>query len=343
MKRSAYWDSLKFILIILVVYAHAISPYRHDSQFNTAIYNFVYLFHMPLFIFISGRFSQIRNKERYKFRTIKILETYIVFQILFTILLMLSGKSLSIASITKPFWVFWYLLSLVNWRLMVYYIPRRWIQHRTIVLLISICISLIVGYMPIGHHFAIHRTLSFLPFFVMGYYSADIKFHQPINKIPSYLAVGILIAFSIVTYITPKFGYALILYNTYTDWYQSHAYALTTFPIIRCLFICIAIILSIMVLRLVRPYSHLAKWGERTLFIFVYHTFALKLLFQLINRNYLPQNELLFVVYTAIIIIGLIFLTRYSVLYVMRNPFTHYLTSRARPPKQQNNSENLNN
>ena len=233
---------------------------------------------MPLFIFISGRFSQIHNKEKYKFRTIKILETYIIFQILFTILLTLSGKSLSISSITKPFWLFWYLLSLVYWRLIVYYIPQRWLQHRTIILLTSICISLIVGYMPIGHHFAIHRTLSFLPFFVMGYYSADIDLHKHINKISSYLAVGILIAFFIVTYLTPKFGYALILFNPYTDWYQSNAYALTTFPIIRCIFICIAIILSFMVLKLVRPNFHLATWGERTLFIYVYHTFALKLL-----------------------------------------------------------------
>lgn len=98
-----------------------------------------------------------------------------------------------------------------------------------------------------------------------------------------------------------------------------------------------------MVLKLVRPNFHLATWGERTLFIYVYHTFALKLLFQLINRNYLPQKELLFVVYTAIIIIGLIFLTRYNILYVLQNPFTHYLTSRSRSQKQQNNSEILNN
>ena len=90
MKRSAYWDSLKFILISLVVYTHTISPFRYDSQFNTAIYNFVYLFHMPLFVFISGRFSHIKEKKHYINRTLKLVETYIVFQILFIVLSFVS-------------------------------------------------------------------------------------------------------------------------------------------------------------------------------------------------------------------------------------------------------------
>jgi fucose 4-O-acetylase-like acetyltransferase len=59
------------------------------------------------------------------------------------------------------------------------------------------------------------------------------------------------------------------------------------------MFICYAFILCIMVIRLAPSNTYLAKWGECTLFIYVYHTLALKLLFQLINRNYLPQNEYL--------------------------------------------------
>lgn len=57
MKRDLYWDSLKAILIILVVYGHMISPYAPDGSFNRAMCSFIYTFHMPLFIFISGRSS----------------------------------------------------------------------------------------------------------------------------------------------------------------------------------------------------------------------------------------------------------------------------------------------
>ena len=184
MKRSAYWDSLKFILISLVVYTHTISPFRVDSQFNTAIYNFVYLFHMPLFVFISGRFSHINEKKRFINRTLKLVETYIVFQLLFIALSYVLDNSVSISSFTKPFWIFWYLLSLAYWRMMVYFMPDKWLLHRKTILILSLCLSLVAGYIPIGYHFSIHRTLSFLPFFVMGYYSANIDILKYMKRIP---------------------------------------------------------------------------------------------------------------------------------------------------------------
>ena len=50
MKRDIYWDSLKFVLIFLVVYGHIAPRYLEGSQFNMAIYNFIYMFHMPMFV-----------------------------------------------------------------------------------------------------------------------------------------------------------------------------------------------------------------------------------------------------------------------------------------------------
>lgn len=337
MARSAYWDSVKFILIFLVVYTHTVSPFRSDSPFNTAIYNFVYLFHMPLFIFISGRFSHIHDRKRFLYKTWQLVETYIVFQLLFTSFSFLSGKSVTLSNLTKPNWVFWYLLSLAYWRLMVYYIPQKWLQQRKRGLLLSIFISLAVGYLPVGYHFAIHRTLSFLPFFVMGYYSTDIDLHKYINKIPSYIAIGILIITFVLIIVTLKYNYAYILHCPYKDWVTIPAFMMTTFPVSRCLFICIVVILSVMVLKLVRPNSHFAKWGERTLFIYIYHTLALKLLFQLIFRNYLPQNEWILAVYAILITMGLLYLSRYKVFNMLLNPISDYRESKHRA--NLNNSE----
>ena len=324
MKRNTYWDSAKFVLIFLVVYTHTISPYRPDSQFNAAFYNLVYSFHMPLFIFISGRFSHIRNKEKYKSRTIKLLETYLVFQLFFIAISFLSGKSLSISYFTKPFWIYWYLLALVYWRLMVYFIPPKWLQQRKTILILSICISLLGGYIPIGYHMSIHRAMCFLPFFVMGYYSTDIDLRKYINKIPSYIAVGILIAFFAFTSITTGHDYVLYIFCPYREWEESPVFTVTTFPIIRCMLLGSAVILSVMALRLVRDNSFFAKWGEKTLFIYIFHALALKLLFPLINRNYLPQNEWLLLVYAILIIMGLLYLSRYKVFYLLLNPISSF-------------------
>ena len=322
MKRLLYWDSLKFVLIFLVVYAHVLSPYKSDSQLNMAVYNFVYLFHMPLFIFISGRFSQIRNKDTYQQRTLKLFETFVVFQFLGMVISLFEGKSLSIAHLIRPYWIFWYLLVLVYYRLVIYYTPQRWFRHRKTILASSFCISVAAGYLPIGYDWGIHRMLSFLPFFVMGYYSADINLLERINKIPSFVAVGTLVLAFAFTAITMKDIHSFVLHCPYNDWDTTHLPLLTFLPAIRCMFIIYAVVLSIMVIRLVPTNNRLAEWGVHTLFIYTYHALALKLLFLLINRHYLPQNELTLAVYTIAIIGGLLFLTRYELLHLLLNPIS---------------------
>lgn len=59
--RDSYWDSLKFYLILLVVLGHTLEIVVTDGSFSRALYNSIYLFHMPLFIFVSGRFSHVKD------------------------------------------------------------------------------------------------------------------------------------------------------------------------------------------------------------------------------------------------------------------------------------------
>ena len=63
--RDYYFDNLKFILIFLVVLGHYCGSYL-ESWLMLGIYNFIYSFHMPLFIFISGYFSRNIAYQRIK-------------------------------------------------------------------------------------------------------------------------------------------------------------------------------------------------------------------------------------------------------------------------------------
>lgn len=59
--RSDYWDNLKGILILLVVIAH----FMQRNDISRVLYDAIYMFHMPLFIFVSGVFHKNTNiKER---------------------------------------------------------------------------------------------------------------------------------------------------------------------------------------------------------------------------------------------------------------------------------------
>lgn len=54
MNRIIWADSLKGILIILVVLGHAIQNVLGYDCFNNHIWNYIYSFHMAAFISVSG-------------------------------------------------------------------------------------------------------------------------------------------------------------------------------------------------------------------------------------------------------------------------------------------------
>ena len=54
--RNPYFDNAKAILIILVVIGHIIEPFIEDIYTLKIIYEFIYTFHMPAFILLSGYF-----------------------------------------------------------------------------------------------------------------------------------------------------------------------------------------------------------------------------------------------------------------------------------------------
>ena len=61
-KHYLYFDYLKFFLIFFVVFGHMIEKYIENPVMR-AIYFFIYSFHMPVFIFISGMFAKYDKKR----------------------------------------------------------------------------------------------------------------------------------------------------------------------------------------------------------------------------------------------------------------------------------------
>ena len=60
-KREYRFDNAKFILILLVVFGHILEHFQ--GRYVPGIYRTVYLFHMPMFIFISGYFAKFDRKK----------------------------------------------------------------------------------------------------------------------------------------------------------------------------------------------------------------------------------------------------------------------------------------
>ena len=62
--RIALFDNIKGLLIVFVVVGHVAHPVHNDNPAISALFDVIYLFHMPLFVFVSGLFAKHAKNER---------------------------------------------------------------------------------------------------------------------------------------------------------------------------------------------------------------------------------------------------------------------------------------
>ncbi|AZU01459.1 acyltransferase family protein [Brevibacterium linens] len=155
-------DRAKGILIFLVVLGHLLartSPW--ESPILGAPMYFIYMFHMPAFVFLAG----ITAKSN------KLAERVLTYFVLLATVLPLMWGWMWIFGLNpgydflRPFWYTWFLLSMAWWMITVPFIERF---PRTM-LVASLVVGLFGGLLPIlDTELSAARTMAFWPFFVIG-------------------------------------------------------------------------------------------------------------------------------------------------------------------------------
>ena len=277
-KRYYLLDNLKVILIFFVVFGHVIEYYINDNSILMTLYIFIYIFHMPLFIFISGYLS--KNFYKMKRKAIRnLLIPYIIFNMIWYTAVYIGTRK-AMFSVLYPGWTLWYLLSLFFWRITLKYLIK--FKH---ILLLSFIAGVLVGLIPsIGSILSISRTIVFLPFFLLGYYTTE----EHLEKIKSfkseYAITGILVFLLIAIYIVKNdlFNYKF-LYNSYS--YNALEVSLFEGTIFRIFLYFGAIIFSICVINLVpRKEQFFSKIGKATMNIYVFHIYLVMLVYFFIPK-----------------------------------------------------------
>ena len=157
--RDARYCNLKLLLIFLVIYGHLIEPQIANSRLLMVQYKGIYLFHMPLFCFLSGLFLKDGKACAHQFK--KALPLYLLFQ---GVAVCFGAKPLI------PYWHLWYLLSYSLWLGFGWFWFRFFGRKgKIIILFVSVLIGCLAGLCPyIGRTLSLSRTLVFLPYFWMG-------------------------------------------------------------------------------------------------------------------------------------------------------------------------------
>lgn len=190
-ERKYYFDNLKGILILLVVFTHCLYDFQSSARIHLIIQT-IYVFHMPAFIFVSGYLSKSEHSRSVP-ALLKLFSAYLLFN---TLLMLYQYQVNSIEiSLLTPYHTCWYLLALIVWR----FIVKRASKIKGI-LPLSILFALTAGFSSeFNNLLSLARIAAFFPFFLAGFLLPTKKIEHFIShrKLNHYLEGGLLLAVSV--------------------------------------------------------------------------------------------------------------------------------------------------
>jgi len=277
--RDYHFDNIKGLLMFFVVLGHLLERYIYSSVAIRTIYIFIYLFHMPIFIFISGYFSKNPSKCR-KGVFEGLLLPYILFDLIwYGLIWVATGEMLF--SFTHPGWTLWYLISLFFWKMLLK--PLLKIPY---IIPISFAVGLAAGGTPyINQFFSISRTLVFLPFFLLGVITTEEKIEK-IKKIPKALAGVLIVGFSVLVICLSvwKSFPSQFLYQTFP--YKTNGFSFQVGLILRIICYISPIILGLAIISLMpSKKTRLSSIGANTMSIYIFHPYLVILFYLVIELS----------------------------------------------------------
>lgn len=211
-RRIAYWDNLKYVMILFVVVGHFILennsgiPSPSYKSFGT----FIYLFHIPVFFFISGFFfrkkSALWNALTYVLYAIATkLVMFFGKWIVYWFAINIFKKSVDYESVQLSFIrysdIVWFLIVLAIAEVLMFVLER---VNTKVLLVVAIIVGCLIGYIggvgganTTGDYFAWFRVLVMFPFFVFGKLAKECDLVDKLREKRSVRVVGIVVLIGI--------------------------------------------------------------------------------------------------------------------------------------------------
>ena len=272
--RNPVLDNAKFLMIFVVVFGHCLEPFIKSIPSFKALYNFIYSFHMPVFIMISGMLSsEVFNSNTLKKHIRTLLIPFIVFTVIYESwhYLLFSNASWYIKELL-PHWILWFLPSLFFWRLLhplVTKIPAFFV--------LSILLSLSIATIPEGiKTFGFLRTFYFWPFFLLGY-----QFKPILIKFMNSSSKGKVPAWGVV--ITSLIGFLWFGDFNYKIFYGSQTYLNLDQTVLvgifyRLIIYLISFLTCISIIAIIPKEIPVPNnWKKNTLYVYLWHGLLTKI------------------------------------------------------------------
>ncbi|MET8113931.1 acyltransferase family protein [Streptomyces prasinus] len=272
--RDALFDNAKYLAIVLVAVGHAWEPLRGESRTVTALYTLVYAFHMPAFIIISGYFSRSFDWSPGKIKRLitGVAVPYIVFEVAYTFFTRWSdGEPDRSISLLDPLYLTWFLAALFIWRLTTpIWRALRW------PLPIALVIAALATLTPsIGKDLDLHRTLQFLPYFVLGLSLKKKHFEMVRRREARILAVPVFAGALIVAYwAVTRMNYAWFFHKSSAEDLAAPAWYGPVMTL--AIFGCSTVLVAAFVALVPRRRTWFTALGAGTLYGYLLHGFFIQ-------------------------------------------------------------------
>ena len=276
--RLYFYDNAKFMLILLVVLAHAVSPFQSEYYGIKILWKTINSFHMPLMIFISGFFAKRyigKNGDLKVQRSFSYFMLYLFSQLFVSLFekFVLDNSSVGFSIISARSSL-WFLMCLGVWYLVLPFFSKF---KGAVVIVAGIIIGLIIGYDPnVGHDLSLSRVFVHFPFFMAGYFCTPETIEKLNNKFVRFISFPLMAICVSVIVLFDEYYHSRIITCSYS--YENVLpvvdiqYGLVW--LIRLLFYTLAFVSGIAFLAFVpRIKVFFTRWGSRTLAVYILHRF----------------------------------------------------------------------
>ena len=302
MARDNRIDSIKGLLIILVILGHLIIALDNYNFINHCVMGLIYIFHMPLFILISGYVTKHPESQqpRDMWKTVgNIMVTLIIFQFITSLRIYLYHGDVLTSLKGFPFGILWYLFSLICWRIMLYYTPKALLNRPLLYLIIAIAVSMLSGVFHLGTFLSVQRTLNFYFFFLLGFYYRQGVFNTPLwhnNKL--HIAV-LVVMMPLLLWLFPRCGNVMN---------GADYYGIAGLPQKAMVLMC-SIPMTLLMFNIIPDIKVLRPIGKDSLFYYLYHMLFLAIVTGPLVKSYgLPRTLPFILLYTAFTLLALVVL-----------------------------------